>query len=161
GAFAQYVKVPEWNLIRLEDSINYKDATYIEPLTCVVRSFEQGQVGINDKVVILGEGRIGLLHTQLAREYGVEQIIVTGLFDSRLALAKEFGANHIINVRNADPVEFVSNNTSDGVNVVFDTTGIVSAAEEGVRMLAPHGRFVSFAGFPNVWLWILNGLLYC
>jgi 2-desacetyl-2-hydroxyethyl bacteriochlorophyllide A dehydrogenase len=149
GAFAQYVKVPEWNLIRLEDSINYNDATYIEPLTCVIRSFEQGQVGINDIVVILGEGRIGLLHTQLAREYGVEQIIVTGLFDSRLALAKDFGADHIINVKNTDPVEFISNNTDDGVNVVFDTTGIVTAAEEGVRMLAPHGRFVSFAGFPK------------
>ena len=71
GAFAQYVKVPEWNLIKLEDSIDYNDATYIEPLACVIRSFMQGQVGINDKVVILGEGRIGLLHAQLAREYGV------------------------------------------------------------------------------------------
>ena len=109
----------------------------------------QGQVGIYDKVVILGEGRIGLLHTQLAREYGVEETIVTGLFDNRLALAKEFGATHVVNVKKTDPVEFISKHTSDGVDVVFDTTGIVTAAEEGVRMLAPQGRFVSFAGFPK------------
>jgi 2-desacetyl-2-hydroxyethyl bacteriochlorophyllide A dehydrogenase len=149
GAFAQYVKVPTWNLIRLEDSISYDEATYIEPFACVIRSFMQGKVEITDSVVILGEGRIGLLHTQLAKEYGVEKIIVTGLLDDRLSIAKELGANEVINVKQADPVKFVDANTTDGADVVFDTTGSVTAAEQGVQMLAPHGRFVSFAGFPK------------
>ncbi|MFW9857081.1 MAG: zinc-binding dehydrogenase, partial [Candidatus Thorarchaeota archaeon] len=149
GAFAQYVKVPTWNLIRLQQSITFEEATYIEPFACVIRSFNQGRVTISDKIVILGDGRIGLLHIQMAREYGVKEIYVTGLSDNRLAMARELGVNSAINVQNIDPVDFISNITEDGVDVVFDTTGSVPAAEQGIQMLAPHGRFVAFAGFPK------------
>ncbi|MFW9777649.1 MAG: zinc-binding dehydrogenase [Candidatus Heimdallarchaeota archaeon] len=149
GAFAQYVKVPTWNLIRLQHSITFEEATFIEPFACVIRSFNQGRVSISDEIVILGDGRIGLLHIQLAREYGVKGIYVTGLSDNRLAIARELGVKSAINVQNTDPVDFISKVTYDGADVVFDTTGSVPAAEQGVQMLAPHGRFVSFAGFPK------------
>ena len=149
GAFTQYVKVPTWNLIRLKESIGYDEATFIEPFACVVRSFKQGKVEVADNVVILGEGRIGLLHTQLAKVYGVNRIVVTGLVDDRLSLAKNLGANDVINVKNSNPLDFVFEITEDGADVVFDTTGNAKAAEQGIKMLAPHGRFVSFAGFPK------------
>jgi 2-desacetyl-2-hydroxyethyl bacteriochlorophyllide A dehydrogenase len=149
GAFAQFVKVPAWNLIRLEDSISYDEATFIEPLACVVRSMKQGRIEIGDFVVIIGEGRIGLLHIQLAKECGSEHVIITGLIDKRLELAKKLGADAVCNVKTKNPVDFVRKFSEEGVNIVFDTTGNVKAAEQGVKMLAPHGRFVAFAGFPQ------------
>ncbi len=149
GAFAQYVKIPAWNLIKLENSITDDQATYIEPFACVIRSFEQAQVEPTDTVVILGEGRIGLLHVQLATEVGADRIIVTGLSDGRLSLAKKLGADEILNLKNENIRKYIEKNTDDGVNVVFDTTGNITAAEQGIHLLAPHGRFIAFAGFPK------------
>ena len=149
GAFAQYVTIPAWNLIKLKDSITYDQGTYIEPLACVIRSFSIANTNPSDTVVILGEGRIGLLHVQLAKESGVSRIIVTGLSKNRLALAKKLGANEIIDVTSQNIVDYVREETDDGVNVVFDTTGNIKAAEEGIQLLAPHGKFIAFAGFPK------------
>ncbi|NHJ01546.1 MAG: hypothetical protein EAX86_05355 [Candidatus Heimdallarchaeota archaeon] len=149
GAFAQFVRVPTWNLIPLEESIGYDEATFIEPFACVIRSFEQGKVKITDNIVILGEGRIGLLHIQLANVYGVNRITVTGMIDERLEIAKKLGASDVLNVQESDPLKFIFDITEDGVDVVFDTTGNAKAAEQGIKMLAPHGRFISFAGFPK------------
>jgi L-iditol 2-dehydrogenase len=147
GAFAQYVKLPAWNLIKLEDKINYDQGTYIEPFTCVIRSFSLAKVNPTDSILILGDGRIGLLHTQLAKESGADRIIITGLSENRLTLAKKLGAHEVINVKNNNLVNYIKEHTSDGVDVVFDTTGVVSAAEQGIQLLAPHGRFIAFAGF--------------
>ena len=146
GAFAQYVKAPIWNLIKFSE-ISFDDATYIEPLACVIRSFDQSKIQVGENVIILGDGRIGLLHTQLAGISGAKEIIITGLTDSRLKLASELGATTTINVKTQDPLEYIKNNFEDGLDIVFDTTGIVSAAEQGPMMLAPHGRFIAFAGF--------------
>ncbi len=146
GAFAQYVKVPEWNLIKYKN-ISFDDATYIEPLACVIRSFEQSQIQVGENVLILGDGRIGLLHAQLAKVSGANQIIVSGLTGSRLDLARSLGATTTINVNHEDPLEFIREKFPDGVDIVIDTTGIVQAAEQGPKMLAPHGRFIAFAGF--------------
>ncbi|MHA1226321.1 MAG: alcohol dehydrogenase catalytic domain-containing protein [Candidatus Hodarchaeales archaeon] len=149
GAFAQYVKVPTWNLIPIEKNVGFDEATFVEPLACVVRSLGRVQPNPDDLAVILGEGRIGLLHIQLAKEMGVDHIIVTGLIDSRLKLAKKLGADEAININSVNPLEFLFEHNSEGANIVIDTTGNVKAAEQGIKMLAPHGRFVAFAGFPK------------
>lgn len=149
GAFAQYVKIPAWNLIKLEDTITYDQGTYIEPFACVIRSFNLAKISPTDSILILGDGRIGLLHTQLGKESGADRIIVTGLSKDRLVLAKKLGAHEVINVQNIDLLKYIKEHISDGVDVVFDTTGVVSAAEQGVQLLAPHGRFIAFAGFPK------------
>ncbi|MHA1971837.1 MAG: alcohol dehydrogenase catalytic domain-containing protein [Candidatus Hodarchaeales archaeon] len=149
GAFAQYVKVPSWNLIPIEKNVTFNEATFIEPLACVVRSLSRAQPKIDDITVILGEGRIGLLHVQLAKEMGVDHIIVTGLIDDRLKVAVKLGANEAINVNSVDPLEYISDHYDEGANIVIDTTGNVQAAEQGIKMLAPHGRFIAFAGFPK------------
>ncbi|MHA1226105.1 MAG: alcohol dehydrogenase catalytic domain-containing protein [Candidatus Hodarchaeales archaeon] len=149
GAFAQYVKVPTWNLIRIEENVDFDEATFIEPLACVVRSLERAEPKPGDLAVILGDGRIGLLHVQLAKETGVDKIIITGLVEERLNLAKRLGADEIINVKSVNPVEFLFKCNSEGANVVVDTTGSITAAEQGIQMLAPHGRFIAFAGFPK------------
>ncbi|MDE7206536.1 MAG: alcohol dehydrogenase catalytic domain-containing protein, partial [Lachnospiraceae bacterium] len=56
GGFAEYVAVPEWNLIELPDSVPYEEAAMLEPMAVAVHAMRRVQLHKNDTAVILGLG---------------------------------------------------------------------------------------------------------
>src|SRR5262249_60421230 len=100
-------------------------------------------------VVVAGRGPVGLLRVAVAKALGAQPVILTGTRDNRLAIGRELGADHVINVRNENAVEAVKRlNGGKGVDYVVECSGAPNAVNEAVRMVNRGGK-VCLAAFPH------------
>ena len=154
GAYAEYVKVPaavvETNMYPKPDDLDYREAAMLEPLSCVVYGINQVPVSSADSAVVIGAGAIGLLHVMVLKELGVKQVIVSARHRYRLDMAKEVGADCVIDSNNVDATEAILEATGGlGAPVVFECTGMPAVWEEAVMMVSRGGYVVLFGGCPG------------
>jgi len=147
GGYAQRVKVPASTILPLPSNMSYDDATYIEPLSCVIRSLERSNTDIDDSVAVIGDGRMGLLHLQLLKMLGLKQVFVVGILEDRLEIARKLGGV-TINATKESPAEVIAKQNAQGLSTVIDTTGVPSAINDGIALLGSGGHMVLFASSP-------------
>ena len=92
GAFAQYLSLPERNLHLIPDSIPDEDAVFVEPLAACFRILEQAPVVKDCKTLVLGDGRMGLLCSQVLKT-AQANVTVMGKHEKKLSLLKGLGIN--------------------------------------------------------------------
>ena len=146
GAFAEYVTVPARIAYRLPDNIPFAHASLIEAVSVAVHAVSLTPIAIEDTVVVVGAGMIGLLTLQAAFLAGAGRVFVVDVEDTRLELARSLGATATFNSRNATPVSEIQSLTSGrGADVAIECVGIsstVNLAVEGVR----KGGMVTLVG---------------
>jgi L-iditol 2-dehydrogenase len=100
GGFAEYVRVPAINVDRgvflIPDDVSYEEASFMEPLACVLRGQRKLRMEPGQSVLVLGSGIAGLLHTGLSRALGAGLIIAYDSIPFRLNMAEEMGASLVI-----------------------------------------------------------------
>ncbi|NJN84564.1 MAG: alcohol dehydrogenase catalytic domain-containing protein, partial [Caldilineaceae bacterium] len=96
GGLADYCVVPTHMCIRLPNGLSYDHAAMAEPLSVAVRAVRKGRLTAGESVAIFGGGTIGLFCLQAARAAGAGDIFVIEPLANRRALAKELGANEVI-----------------------------------------------------------------
>lgn len=100
GGFAEYLRVPAINVERgtfpVPDHVSYQDASFMEPLACVLRGQKQAGIRPGQTVLVLGAGISGLLHIPLARVLGAGLVIAGDTIPYRLDKAREMGAHHAL-----------------------------------------------------------------
>ncbi len=149
GGFAEYVRLPAINVDRgvypLPAEVSYEEATFIEPLACVLRA--QRRVGLSpgQSVLVLGSGVAGLLHIQLARALGAGRIVATDVLDYRLKAALRFGAD--VAVRSGEDVLARLRQVNDGrlADLVIVCTGAAPALELALKAVERGGTVLFFA----------------
>lgn len=151
GAYAEYIKLPrpvvERNTFHKPDSLSYEEAAILEPLACVVHGIDPLPIREDDHVLIIGAGSIGLMHILMARLKGAHKIIVSGKHEERLQLAKELGADHLIDAAQDDTRQTVMDLTNGyGANWVIECTGRPEVWETTMDMVAKGGGIVLFGG---------------
>jgi len=103
------------------------------------------------RVAVIGCGGVGLSVVQGAVLAGASQIIAVDVNPTKLRWAKDFGATHLVNAREVDPVAEVRRITEDGydggVEYAFEATGIPMCTEQAIKMLA-YGGIATTIGFP-------------
>ncbi|MCO7128311.1 zinc-binding dehydrogenase [Sporolactobacillus shoreicorticis] len=150
GSFAKYVLSREESCHVLDDNLSYKAAALSEPLSCVVHAaLEKTTVDSDDKVLIFGPGPIGLLLLQVVKAKGAYAIMSGITKDhARLELAKELGADAIVDTMKDSLEELVSSVTDGyGVDRVFDCSGAVPAVNQGLPLVRKKGVFVQIGLF--------------
>ncbi len=148
GAYADYMYLDPLSIVHpMRKDIPASLAVMFNPLGAGFRwAVELPRTQPGDSVLILGPGQRGLTSVIAARAAGAGTIIVTGLTRDapKLALAKEFGADYVIDVEQEDVGARVQEITSGrGADVVVEVTA--NAAEpvaEALRYVAPGGRVV-------------------
>jgi threonine dehydrogenase-like Zn-dependent dehydrogenase len=151
GGLAEYLYLsPGAVLHPVDKTLPPELAVMFNPLGAGVRwACHLGGVGLGDTVLILGTGQRGLASVIAARAAGAGTIIVTGLATDahKLALAKEFGADHTIVVDEADTVHAVSELT-DGelADVTLELTPMATAPVADALLATRHGGRVVLAG---------------
>ncbi|GAB4114489.1 MAG: zinc-binding dehydrogenase [Candidatus Caldatribacteriota bacterium] len=152
GAFAEYIKIPgiivAQNLFSFPEEVSYKQAAFLEPLSCVIHGVEVSNINLGDTIVINGAGPIGLLFLQVAKLKGAK-VIITDLVEKRLQLALKLGAHHAINVGQVqDIVQEVKNLTEDkrGVDVAIEAVGLPEVWEKTIAMVRKGGTVNLFGG---------------
>ena len=149
GGFAQFIRVPKINVQNgvygLPEGMSFEEGTFIEPLACVVRGQRLSGLQKDDTLLIIGGGLAGILHAQLARAQGVQNIIVADINPFRLKQAKKFGATHTIDSKENLPQKLKEANNGRLSDQVIVCTGATPAALTALECVDKGGAILFFA----------------
>jgi 2-desacetyl-2-hydroxyethyl bacteriochlorophyllide A dehydrogenase len=143
GGFAECVAVPERSVYVLPETMSFKSAALIEPVSCVVHGFHLLQPKVGDSYVIYGAGPMGLQNAQLARYNGARVVAVIDINPNRLKIAREFGFDTI--GASLDDVRHVA---PRGFDNVIEATGRTKVAEKAIDAVIRRGKFLQFGVCP-------------
>lgn len=149
GGFAEYIRLPAINVDRgvflLPNDVSYEDATFIEPLACVLRGQRQMRLQPGQSVLVIGSGIAGLLHIRLARALGAGRIIATDISGYRMDAALRLGADAVINAKEDVPARARELNGNRLSDVVILCAGATTAIEQGLKSVERCGSVLFFA----------------
>lgn len=147
GAFAEEVVVDEGMLFHLPEELSFEQGAMVEPVAVAVRITERGNIKKGDTVAILGSGSIGLLTLLVARSKGASDFMVTDVLDYRLDMARELGAEIVVNSSKADVVE-TGFKHFDGFNTVIDGVATGETLRQSIKLCKAGGTVVIY-GVPE------------
>lgn len=137
GAFAEYIAVPERIAYRLPDNLPFEHAALIEAVSVAVHAVSLTPIALDDTVVVVGAGMIGLLAIQAAKAAGAGRVMVLDLDDSRLEMARALGASAVLNARDPGAAQAIVEQTAGrGADAALECVGIsatVQLALDAVR----------------------------
>jgi len=146
GAFAEYVLVPstfiDRHVYRLPDAMTYDQATFIEPLACVVRAQRLGGVEKEHVVLVLGCGMSGLLQIELAKRKGCK-VVATDVNPARRERAVRLGADAVIDAA-GNVEEELRSSAGRKADVVMLCTSALPAIEQAWQCVDTGGVVVFF-----------------
>ena len=155
GGWAQKVYLePGVIVAKLPDRVTFAD--YIGGgcgLLTSVHIIERAKITLGDTVVVQGAGAVGMSTAALARKSGAGQVIIIGGPASRLALAKEMGADVAIDLDSTSPesrlAQIMDLTGGIGADVVVEAAGSPRAFEEGLRLARNGGAYVIAGHYTN------------
>lgn len=147
GAQAEYLLVPDAmaNLAPIPDELTDEQVLMCPDIMSTGFSgAESGRVRIGDTVAVFAQGPIGLCATAGARLMGATTIIGVDAVAGRMEIAREMGADHVVDFTRADPVEEIMRLTDGrGVDVAIEALGRQETFEAALRVLRPGGTLSS------------------
>ena len=149
GAWAEYVKMPAINAVRLPENVNFVQGAFFEPTTVALHGLDVMEFKGGYDVAITGMGTIGLLTLQCAKALGAKRIVVFDIDDERLNVAKEYGADICLNTKDEGFKEVVAQVTNGkGFEMVIETAGVEFTEKLCLEIAANKGN-VMFIGTPS------------
>ncbi len=137
GAFADFITVPARIAYGLPENMPYPHAALIEAVSVAVHAVSLTPIALDDTVVVVGAGMIGLLTLQAVRQAGAGRVFVFDVDDTRLELARTLGATQTFNTRNPEVISQVLDLTAgrgaDAAMECVGTTVAVKLALDSVR----------------------------
>lgn len=125
GAMAEYVVVPYWVVVNMPQALTFAQAALIETASIGVHAANRTPLALNDTVVVVGAGAIGLVALAAIRLKGAGKVVVTDLAPARLELAKQLGADAVVRADDPDLLGRLRAETSpDGADAVLEAVGI-------------------------------------
>jgi threonine dehydrogenase-like Zn-dependent dehydrogenase len=146
GAQAEYLLVPnaQANLAKIPDEVTDEQVLLLADIASTGFSgAESGNVKIGDTVVVFAQGPIGLCATAGAKLMGASLIIGVDSDENRLKMAKQMGADVVLNFNEQDVLAEVKRLTSVGADVAIEALGTQESFENALRCLRPGGTLSS------------------
>jgi D-arabinose 1-dehydrogenase-like Zn-dependent alcohol dehydrogenase len=168
GAFAEYYYLQRnYTIFKVPDDLSDE---LVAPINCalsqVIEGLLRAQLRFGEYVVIQGAGGLGVYATAVAKDMGAERVVVIDGVEERLQLAREFGADATIDLREfptpEERVKRAHELTDGGADVVLEVAGFPRVVPEGLDMLADGGRYVeignispglTYTADPSVLVW--------
>ena len=153
GLSEEYV-VPQWNVdhggvLKIPDSMSFKEAAMIEPLACCVRAWTKYSYREGDSVAIFGVGPTGMMHVMLAKSKKFSKIFCFDFNEFRLKFAKKFNITDSIHSLDENRKEKILAHTEKrGVDVAIVATSSLKALEDAIDMVRKGGAIMMF-GVPS------------
>jgi threonine 3-dehydrogenase len=161
GAFAELVKIPASNIIKLDPAIPERYGAILDPLGNAVHTVLAGAIA-GHTVLVTGCGPIGLMSIAVAKACGSSTVFATETNEHRRGMAKKMGADVVINpqAENA-PARILNETNKTGVDVLLEMSGNPAAIQQGFKALRAGGR-ASLLGIPteNVPLDLVNDVIF-
>jgi L-iditol 2-dehydrogenase len=153
GGFAEYVRIPakaisQGNIMVLDPSVPMDVAAIFEPMSCVMNGQSRVNIKLNDTVLVIGAGPIGIMHCMLAKASGASKIFIYDLSKERVRQCVDIDAEFIPIEENDLLAEIMKLTGGKGVDVCITacSSGAVQAAS--LELMAMNGRVLFFGGLP-------------
>ena len=149
GGFSEFVRVPEINVEKgvflLPSGVSFEEATFIEPLACVLRGQRLAGFKKGKTVLVVGSGISGLLHIKVAKASGAKKIFATDIADFKLNAARKAGADGVFNAREYSPDALRKLNEGYLADYVVICAASDSAFEQALRSVERGGTALIFS----------------
>ncbi|SDB36451.1 L-threonine 3-dehydrogenase [Bauldia litoralis] len=148
GAFAEYVRIPAFNVVALPDDIDDEIGAVLDPLGNAVHtalSFDM----VGEDVLITGAGPIGIMSAAVARHVGARHIVITDINPTRLKLAAEVTSVVPVNTAEEDLHDVMAKlGMREGFDVGLEMSGIPAALDQMLDHMVVGGR-IAILGIPS------------
>ncbi len=149
GSFAEYVAMPEQNVVKFDDAVSFEMGAFFEPATVALHGLRRVDYKGGKTVAILGGGTIGVLTMQWAKIFGAKTAAVFDILEERLELAGRLGADAVINSGLEGWQEQAKELTGGrGFDYVYETAGNTVTMKMAFE-LAGNKAQVCFIGTPT------------
>lgn len=149
GGFCEFVRVPKINVEKgvflLPKNVSFEEATFFEPLACVIRGQRLAGFKKGKTVLVIGSGISGLLHIKLAKANGAKRIFATDISAFRLDAARKAGANYAMDAKDYSPGRLRELNGGYLADLVIICAGSNPAFAQGLRSVERGGTVLVFS----------------
>lgn len=142
GGFSEYTILPQKTIFKIPDHLPLDLAAMVEPAAVSYQSIKDSKVKEGDTVVVYGAGPIGLFAVAGAKAAGASRIFVVDVLESRLDKATEMGATHIINAKEANPVEAIRALVPAGADVTIEAAGVEATFNQAIQSTKVRGTMM-------------------
>ncbi|MEN6434559.1 MAG: alcohol dehydrogenase catalytic domain-containing protein [Anaerolineaceae bacterium] len=160
GGFAEYVKVPSYQLHHLPDEVSYVQGALVEPLSVSLHGVMTSIMRPGDTVAVFGCGIIGLTTLLWAKTLGADKVIATEVAETRIAAAKQL-ADVVLNPNEVDlSSEFEKLTDELGPRVIFECTGNAAVQADVINYVQRSGEIMLLGiGYEEIPLMLLTVIL--
>lgn len=151
GGFAEYVAVPEWNLIELPKSVSFVEAAMMEPMAVAVHAMRRALPDKDGICAVCGLGTIGMLLLMFLKDAGMRNILAVGNKDFQRRAAVKLGVDEdfYCDSRTEDVPKWIKEHTDNrGADMFFECVGRNETISQALDLTAPAGK-VMLIGNPN------------
>jgi threonine 3-dehydrogenase len=147
GAFAEYVKIPAFNIIPLPDGIDDEMGAILDPLGNAVHTALAFDI-VGEDVLVTGAGPIGIMGAAVARHVGARHVVITDVNPERLKLAAEVADVVPVNVATEDLRSVMGRlGMKEGFDVGLEMSGAPAALDQMIDHMVMGGR-IALLGVP-------------
>ncbi len=147
GAFADYLRLPAFNVVPLPDAIDDEIGAILDPLGNAVHTALSFDL-IGEDVLVTGAGPIGIMAAAVARHVGARHVVITDVNPDRLALAERVADVRAVDVRTTDLRDVIHElGMKQGFDVGLEMSGNQAALDQMVETLTMGGR-IALLGIP-------------
>lgn len=131
GAFAEYVTLPVCNLHAVPDTLPDDAAVFVEPVAAAYKILQQSTIEAGTRVVVLGDGKLGLLCAQVVQQAGAD-VLLLGKYDEKMRTARMLGISTL----------YSSHAGEVRADVVIEVTGSAQGLQRAIELVEPRGTIV-------------------
>jgi len=143
GAFQEYIEYDPNFVFKISDKITFTEAALVEPFSVAYYALKKVTVKLGSSIFILGAGPIGLAVLELAKVAGITKIFISDIEDYRLKVAKDHGADFVINPLNSNILNIVSDKTNGrGVDVAIEAAGSPKTVFDSLKVVKKGGSII-------------------
>ncbi len=144
GGFAEYVKAPWQNIVKLPQAVDFEEGACVEPVSVALHAINRaGGIKPGDYVAVFGAGPIGNFCAQWAKALGAERVFVVDIIQEKVDVAKALGITDCINAKKENAVKVIlEKSNARGVDLAIEAAGTNITLEQSLLVARPKGKIV-------------------
>jgi 2-desacetyl-2-hydroxyethyl bacteriochlorophyllide A dehydrogenase len=148
GAMADYFLGTEEHIFKLPPDISWEEGALTEPLSVAVHACRRAQVGLGDKVLVIGAGAIGIMIAAVSKKMGAKEVVISDVREFRLKAALNLGATRSVCAGKEDLNQVISGLSSHkGFDIAFECVGAEATLKQAMELVKNNGLVIDVGIF--------------
>ena len=141
GSFAEYLCIPESNVVPIPDDIPDEIAAIFDPFGNAVHTALLSFDLVGEDVLVTGAGPIGIMGALVAQKVGARKVVITDISPYRIKLAREMGVQHVVNAAEENLTDVMARlGMTEGFDVGLEMSGAAPAMRDMIDKMNNGGK---------------------